>query len=184
MTRPLVLAAILALAGCARHPARHPALPVLGEVPDFTLTDQTGAAFHGSSLRGHIWIADFIYTNCPGPCPLMSRRMKRIQQGTAGKVRLISFSVDPVRDTPPVLSVYAKRFGADPGRWTFLTGDVRTLEMLDRNAFKLGDLDAQLNHSTRFVLVDRGGRIRAYYGMGDEGMMERVTRDAGDLETE
>lgn len=179
MTRRLLLAAALSPLGCARHPA----LPVLGQVPDFTLTDQTGAPFHGSSLRGRLWIADFIYTHCPGPCPLMSRRMRRIQQATGRGVRLVSFSVDPARDTPAVLAAYARRFGALPGRWSFLTGDVKTLDLLERGAFKLGSLDAQLNHSTRFVLVDGAGLIRAYYGMGDESMIEHVAADIANMET-
>ncbi len=177
-----VLPAILLLSACAR---REP-LPDLGAVPDFTLTDQTGALFHGSSLRGHVWIADFVYTNCPGPCPLMSQRMNRIQTRTASgsSVRLVSFSVDPARDTPPVLTRYAQRFAASPARWTFLTGNPATLEMLDREAFKLGDLNAAMNHSTRFVLVDARGRIRGYYTMSDADMVDHIVRDAMQLDKE
>ena len=134
-------------------------------------------------MRGHVWVADFIYTNCPGPCPMMSKRMSVIQKRTDTPVRLVSFSVDPARDTPAALNAYAHRFGAVGERWTFLTGDVKTLEMLDRDAFKLGDIDASFNHSTRFVLVDQQGRIRAYYRMSDENMTERVADDARALST-
>ena len=153
-------------------------------VPQFRLTSQTGALFDSSSLQGHVWVADFIYTNCPGPCPLMSRRMKRIAQATDGGVRMVSFTVDPARDTPPVLTAYGQRYDADPQRWSFLTGDPKTLEMLDRDAFKLGDLDPSFNHSTRFVLVDGKGRIRGYYGMGMDRMLERIASDAHALEKE
>lgn len=172
----LSLILLSAAAGCSR---REP-LPMLGSVPDFTLQNQTGNEFHGSTLRGHVWVADFIYTTCPGPCPLMSRRMRRIADATASKpgIRLVSFTVDPAHDTPPVLATYGKRFGVDAARWSLLTGDSKTLEMLDRDAFKLGDLDTSMNHSTRFVLVDQQGRIRAYYGMGQEHMLEKVVSDA------
>lgn len=176
-----VFLAIALVSLCACH-KREP-LPVLGQVPDFTLTDQTGAPFHGAALRGHVWIADFIYTNCPGPCPLMSKRMARLQKQTGEAVRLVSFSVDPARDTPSALDEYSRRFDAIPKRWTFLTGDAKTLQMLDRDAFKLGDLDPSFNHSTRFVLVDGEGRIRAYYRMSDTDMIEHVVDDARSLAT-
>jgi protein SCO1/2 len=156
-------------------------LPVLGNVPDFTLTAQNGKPFQGSSLRGHVWIADFIYTNCPGPCPMMTHRLKQVQQKTPASLQLVSFTVDPARDTPPVLAAYARSFGAQPNRWTFLTGDPSTLNMLDRDAFKLGSLTPTFDHSTRFVLVDKQGRIRGYYSFGMENMVERLSNDAAAL---
>src|SRR5438105_3114873 len=97
----------LSLAGCASKPA----LPSYGVVPDFTLTDQTGAPFKSTAaLDRKIWIADFVFTNCPGPCPRMSSQMHQVQTALAGNdaVRFVSFTVDPARDTPPVLSAYAQ----------------------------------------------------------------------------
>lgn len=174
--RVLALAAVLSLPACS---PRKP-LPVLGTVPDFTLTDRHGIEFHGSSLRGHVWIADFIYTNCPGPCPMMTRRMHRIEDRLAAEpsVKLVSFSVDPARDTPAALSAYARRFDALSDRWTFLTGDPQTLNRLDGDVFHLGHLSAAFDHSTRFVLVDSRSRIRAYYAMSLEDMVQRVAHDA------
>jgi len=90
---------------------------------------------------------------------------------------LVSFSVDPERDTPPVLAEYAQRYHAQDGRWFFLTGARQTLDTLDRDAFKLGNVDGTLNHSTRLVLVDRHGRIRGYYGTSDESPVTAVLRD-------
>jgi len=180
VTARFALMACLLLAGCSRETP----LPVLGQVPGFTLTAQTGQAFNGSSLLGRVWIADFIYTHCPGPCPLMTQRLKHVQQATPASVRLVSFTVDPARDTPPVLTAYAARFGAQPDRWTFLTGDPATLNMLDRDAFKLGSLDATFDHSTRFVLIDQQGRIRAYYSLALENMVDRIGHDAHQLEKE
>jgi protein SCO1/2 len=95
----------------------------------------------------------------------MSSQMHWIQKQIAGipDVRLVSFTIDPEHDTPPVLAAYAERFRAEPGRWFFLTGPEPKLNDLDRNAFKLGSIDGSTMHSTRFVLVDRTGRIRGYY---------------------
>jgi len=163
-----------------------PPLPVLGQVPDFELTAQDGRKFQGSSLRGHVWIADFIFTNCPGPCLRMSTLLGRVQKATAGvpDIRLVSFTIDPARDTPPELARFASKYHADPARWTFLTGPQPTLQMLSRDAFKLGDVDGTMNHSTRFVLVDQKGQIRGYYGTTDLDPVAKVASDARRLRKE
>jgi protein SCO1/2 len=138
-------------------------LPILGQVPQFQLTAQTGRPFDSQSLDGHIWVADFIYTTCPGPCPMMSSQMRRLQISTTPNISLVSFTVDPEHDTPPVLAAYAKHFTADPARWHFLTGEPSRLNDLGLNTFKLNSVDGSLIHSTRFVLVDGARRIRGYY---------------------
>ncbi len=115
-----------------------------GVVPEFTLTAQDGQPFHSSALAGKIWVADFIYTTCPGPCPRMTSQMHDVQDAIAKipDVKLVSFTVDPATDTPPVLAQYAKVHGASAAHWYFLTGPVDTLQKLDRDAFKLGNVDA------------------------------------------
>ena len=163
---------------------REPPLPVYGNVPQFRLTDQLGRGFTRSALDGHVWVADFIFTHCPGPCPRMSSHMHAIQKATDASVRLVSFTVDPDRDTPPVLEEYGRKFGADDARWSFLTGDVATLNMLDRDAFHLGSIGPGFDHSTRLVLIDKKGRIRGYYGSLDDNPVGRVARDAARLEKE
>jgi protein SCO1/2 len=92
--------------------------------------------------------------------------------------------VDPERDTPPVLAEYATRYRAQPGRWYFLTGDRTTLDALDRRAFMLGNVDGSLQHSTRFVLVDRQGRIRGYYGTSEDDPTARLIVDIRQLANE
>ena len=138
-------------------------LPVLGQVPPFQLTAQSGQPFDSQSLDGHVWVADFIYTTCPGPCPMMSSQMHRVQLSTTPGISLVSFTVDPQHDTPPVLAAYAQHFTADPARWHFLTGEPSRLNDLGLRAFKLNSVDGSLIHSTRFVLVDGARRIRGYY---------------------
>ncbi len=174
----LVVAIALGLVSAC---ARHRDLPNYGHVPAFELTSQTGAPFDRKSLDGSIWVADFIFTNCEGPCPRMSSHMHEIQKATDSgmpRLKLVSFTVDPARDTPPVLAEYAKHFQAESNRWSFLTGDPATLQLLDREAFKLGNLSGAMDHSTRFVLVDGKGNIRGYYGIGDGDPVGAITADA------
>lgn len=167
--------AIAVLAGCRNVPE----LPVYGEVPAFQLTAQDGREFDRSALDGNVWVADFIFTSCRGPCPLMSNRMRRVQSAVSGfpDVRLVSFTIDPETDTPPVLAEYAKRYQADPARWFFLTGEQKLLDGLGRDHFKLQSIDGALNHSTRFVLLDRRSRIRGYYSSEEEGAIDRLLVD-------
>lgn len=158
---------------------RSSALPVFYDVPEFHLTAQDGQPFDSKVLAGKIWVADFIYTACPGPCPRMTSQMHEVQSAIdkIADVELVSFTVDPARDTPPVLAEYAKAHRAEPGRWYFLTGPVPALQTLDRDVFKLGNLDASLEHSTRFVLVDGHARIRGYYDTSEPGAIAKVIDD-------
>jgi len=172
---------MVVLGSCA-----HRQLPVLGEIPRFQLTAQDGQAFDSSSLAGKIWVADFIFTTCPGPCPMMSSHMRRVQTETAGlnDVRLLSFTVDPAHDTPEVLAAYSKHFLAQPDRWFFLTGEQKKLNDLGLNAFHLNAVDGSLDHSTRFALIDRSSHIRGYYGFSDDDFPQRLLTDLRQLERE
>ena len=181
------LPAVALLAGLAACGRMEQPLPVYGQVPRFELTAESGEPFDSAkSLDGNIWIADFIFTTCTGPCPRMSAQMRQVQNATAGTpgIRLVSFTVDPEHDTPPVLAEYAKRYHADPQRWHFLTGPTPKLQDLCRNAFKLGDVDGSLVHSTRFVLMDGRGHIRGYYGMSEDDSVSRLLRDVRKLSVE
>jgi protein SCO1/2 len=163
-------------------------LPKLGALPAFTLTDQNGRPFGTKQLQGKIWIADFIYTTCPGPCPMISSRMSETQKPLRGTdVKLVSFSVDPAHDTPEVLRGYAAKLNAQPGRWEFLTGDKGTIYRLSRDGFKLAAAtaaDGQPVHSTRMILVDRTGQIRGYYDATDADAITRLLADANHLRRE
>lgn len=177
----VLAAAVLVLAGCSAKP-----LPVLGQISRFQLTSQDGQNFDSSTLSGKVWVADFIYTTCPGPCPMMSSRMRQIQTATENlpDVRLVSFTVDPAHDTPPVLAAYSQHFLAQPGRWYFLTGEQARLNDLGLNQFHLNAVDEKLDHSTRFALVDRQGRIRGYYRFTDDDFPKRLIADVQALDKE
>jgi protein SCO1/2 len=162
-------------------------LQVLGEVPQFTLVAETGQPFDSRTMDGHVWVADFIFTTCDGPCPMMSSTMRRLQDQTATEfpeLRFVSFTVDPARDTPPVMAEYAKRYRRDPNRWFFLTGDQAALHNLSLDGFKLQSVDGSMTHSTRFVLVDRQRRIRGYYVTGEDGFQARLVHDIRQLSRE
>jgi protein SCO1/2 len=96
--------------------------------------------------------------------------------------RLVSFSVDPDRDTPPVLQEFARRFGGPTEKWFFLTGRPEILHQLARNVFKIGDLIGVMDHSTKFILVDKQGRIRGYYSTFDPEGLTTLLEDARTLE--
>lgn len=161
-------------------------LPVLGQLPDFSLVNRDGRAVALKDLAGRPWVADFIFTRCPASCPMMSARMARLNGDLPAdlNVRLVSISVDPEHDTPGVLESYARKLQA-PARWLFLTGGREEIRRLCVEGFKLG-LDMQpgpgvgpepILHSTRFVLVDGEGRIRGYYEAFDEASTEKLRED-------
>ena len=182
----------VALVGCSQSDA---GLPVYWEAPEFTLLNQTGDTVHTADMRGTPWVASFVFTNCTDVCPLITRRMAVLRDTLAAagllgtRVRLVSFTVDPARDTPEVLEDYAAKFGASPTReWTFLTGrPPEEVRRMIQDGFKLtasappGDEHAGGNyhvlHSPRLVLVDAEGRIRGLYDITDPTATEQLEHD-------
>jgi protein SCO1/2 len=158
-----------------------------GTVPPFQLVNQDGQPFSSNQLAGKIWIADFIFTSCPGPCPMISSRMSELQKPLEKTdVHLISFSVDPEKDTPEVLRGYAEKLHAQPQRWDFLTGPKPTIYDLTKNGFSLAVSDGSEEagvpvHSTRMVLVDRHGKIRGYYDALEPDAVTKLLADTSHL---
>jgi len=156
-------------------------------VPTFQLTNQNGQPFGSGQLAGKIWIADFIYTTCPGPCPMISGRMSELQKPLEkSDVHLVSFSVDPEKDTPAVLRGYAGQLQAEAGRWDFLTGPKSAIYKLSHDGFKLAvsdgnDAQRLPVHSTRMVLVDRRGQIRGYYDATEAEAITKLLADTNHL---
>jgi protein SCO1/2 len=185
----LVATASLAVAAVSMRPRR--ALPVYGRLPDFTLVDQRGAPFTTASMAGHVSVVDFIFTRCPSACPRLTATMVELQRRLAGQhsaARLVSFSVDPDNDTPPVLTAYAARAGADPARWSFVTGPPDDVERAVVLGFKVsaariekGAADYDVTHGNWFVLVDPQGNLRGYYATDEAGALDALVRDATNL---
>ena len=161
-----------------------------GPVPDFSFMERDGSAVGLAQLRGKIWVADFIYTSCTDTCPLQTAMMAKLQDEFAGKpnVQLVSFTVDPERDTPEALATYAARYKADAKRWYFLTGQRDRILRLVQEGFHLAvaalpsdtDPSRTIPHSPRFVLIDKQARIRGYY---DSRELEALARLKNDIET-
>lgn len=161
-------------------------------LPAFTLTDHHNKPFGLQEMKGRVWIADFVFTHCPTVCPRLTKRMVAVQEKTSAHgdaLHLVTFSVDPENDTPEVLAAYAKTYGADPVRWTFLTGPLDTIEGTVVKGFKMyrekketvpGSGIMTIFHGEKFVLVDREGNIRGYYDADDEGLSKLVS-EAGAL---
>jgi protein SCO1/2 len=164
-------------------------MQIFGTVPDFTLTERSGREAGLANLKGKVWIADFIYTNCPDTCPLQTAELRDVQKEFEQEkdLRAVSITVDPKRDTPKVLAKYAERFHADSERWLFLTGDKEAIYSLAQQGFRLGAAeipetkrhraDATHAHSPRFVLVDRQARIRGYYPATEPDALKRMRGD-------
>lgn len=117
---------------------------VLWNVPEFSLVDQESQPFTAREMRGHVWVAGFVYTHCPDVCPLITQRMAALRDSLRNEdefgsaVRFASFTVDPERDTPAVLRAYAGSFGvSDAAEWRFLTGEPATLLAVITGGFHL-----------------------------------------------
>jgi protein SCO1/2 len=163
--------------------ARLPKLPVLGKVADFTLTNQDARAVTLEDLRGHVWIADIIFTYCPGPCPRMTRQMAELQTAFSHdrNIKLVTLTTDPEHDTPDVLKKYPERLGLKAAdRWIFLTGTKKEIAGLGIDSLKLAAVEKKPEertseddlfiHSTMFVVVDKQARLRSVFETGGEGV--------------
>lgn len=195
----LALAAAAPLAiclGCQRHEASAAeALPPLGTVGPFWLTDQEGRTFTEASLDGRVWVAAFMFTRCPTVCPEMVRRMRGIQEQAKQRVvplALVSFSVDPENDTPEVLRAYTAAQGLDTANWRFLTGDSAVIRTTAERGFKIGVEGTPragsehfgITHGTHLVLLDTHRTIRGYYQSSDGERVSALLEDAARLARE
>ena len=167
-------------------------LEVYQSVPHFNLTDQHGNAVALTDLKGHVWVADFIFTTCPAACNTMTTRMSELQTTLrkTPEVKLVSFTVDPEYDTPEILRAFSARFLADPKRWYFLTGPSEEIQKIAREGFLLSFVEnpkeeipklGRYTHSTKFALVDTHGVVRAYHDGMDEQALNEIVRDIGIL---
>ncbi len=169
-----------------------PELPVINAVPAFEFTDQAGAVYGSTELEGKVWLASLLYTTCPGPCPRLVGQLGRLMNSWKkhDQLRFVSFTVDPSRDSPGVLSDYATAHDIDTGRWALLTADESGLFPFIRQAFlveaatEITDLDddevdllGPIAHSLHVFLVDGDSRLRGIYDTTDETAMRRLKGD-------
>ena len=170
---------IIALIAVMQPDGAEEQLPIIGKIPAFDLVDQNSKQFTLKNLEGNVWLADFIFTTCSGPCPIMTERMGMVQHDLleTEKLKFVSFTVNPDYDTPEVLKKYAQRFDADVGSWSFVTGKYEQIQELIVEGFKMGDVEEIVFHSTRFALVDHEGNLRGYYSGTEPAEHDILTRD-------
>lgn len=140
-------------------------------IEPFEFTNELGEPFGTDQLTGEYWIANFIFTNCPSVCPVMTPNMRNLQNEMidAGiPVTFISFTVDPERDTPDILKAYGENVGADLDSWHFITGySEEEISLFARESFKavVQPTEDDIMHPTYFYLIDPDGlMIRTYDG--------------------
>ena len=182
--RLLSLAALLglAIAGCTKRTAAD--VPVLGQLPEFSLVDQNEEAFDRESMEGNLWVSAFVFTHCRSTCPKLTAHMKGLQSRLSDvpSAHFVSVSVDPRNDTPEVIKAYMTKNELDETNWRFVTGDEDAIRHVVVDGFRvgLGDEDSKaagaedIMHSNSFVLVDDRAQVRGYYRANNDGI--------GDLE--
>ena len=142
------------------------------QLVNFVFTDSSGREVKRDDMRGKILAVSFLFTSCSLTCPEVSKRMAEIQKLTAGApdVRLLSLTVDPRSDTPPVLAKWGARFGADTNHWNLLTGDQAQLHFVIGTSFLATETNNPFNSmpgnfggTDRIAVVDKQGRVRAFF---------------------
>jgi protein SCO1/2 len=186
----VVLAGAVTLAGC-RQPQESENVGERGGfevhntsdcLPDITLVDQNGRNVSLASLKGKPVLFDFIYTTCPGPCLVLTSRMKQIADRLGPKLgteaRIVSITVDPEHDHPAQLNAYAKAQGADVNGWLFLTGTPKQIDdvMAHFDLIREYEADGTVDHVLEFFLVDANGKALLQY-MGEKAEPDRVASD-------
>jgi protein SCO1 len=155
-------------------------------IEDFSFTNHEGEAFGKKDLKGKVWVADFVFTNCADVCPPMTANMAKLQDMIKEEgledVEIVSFSVDPSVDSPETLTEYGKKFNIDFANWSFLTG--YTQEEIEKFALenfktlvKKPETGDQVIHGTDFYLVDQNGNMRKYYTGLKEVPFEQIIED-------
>jgi protein SCO1/2 len=177
----LSLLGFLAL-GCTKRTAED--VPVLGQLPEFSLVDQDQKAFTRELMQGNLWVSAFVFTHCRSTCPRITAHMKGLQSRLSDvpSAYFVSVSVDPRNDTPEVIKAYMTKNELNESNWRFVTGDEEAIRHVVVDGFRvgLGDEDSKaagaddIMHSNSFVLVDDKAQVRGYYRANNDGI--------GDLE--
>tara|TARA_B100000767_G_C19718125_1_gene515925 strand:- start:201 stop:788 length:588 start_codon:yes stop_codon:yes gene_type:complete len=160
-------------AGSSHH------LPTIKLVPEFSFKNQDGDLFTEKRLLDKITVLDFMFTNCPGPCPMMTHNMAGLYNDFAGvsEVQFVSVTVDPDNDSQKTLKEYASLNGVNDQRWNFLFSGIDSIKRLKRDGFMLFADDLPRGHAIKFVLIDSGGNIRQYYDGTDKASMKILRKD-------
>lgn len=156
------------------YPGNQPTDPVTGKVMpepirDWEYVDQLNRPFGSEDLKGHVYVAEFFFISCPTICPRVKGQMLRLEEEFADHpdFRLVSFTVDPKRDTPEAMKAYAEKMGTkDMDRWRYIHGDKFEITELDADYLSIAEESPNapggFDHTGYIVLVDRKGFVRSY----------------------
>ncbi len=162
------------------------------QLPDISLTNQLGQKVSLKELHGKILVADFFFTHCPTICPALTASMKKLQEGITNAKRvgnntpdflhLLSFSIDPERDSVARLKNWADRFQVNPDQWWLVTGEKKAIYNMAINEMKLGivdgkGIDSEFIHTDHMVLLDTSLNVRGYYHGLDDASMAKLSED-------
>lgn len=170
-------------------------LPILGnaghKVGNFSFTNQDDKVVTLADVDGKIRVVNYFFTTCKGICPRMNENMTKVYQAYRGNnnILILSHTVDPKKDTVGAMKAYSMHFDADPKQWMFLTGDKKALYEMARDEYLVtavddtatADINADFIHSERFILVDKGGRIRGQYDGLNPGEVNQLIGDIQEL---
>ena len=193
MIRFLLLFLIVQMVSCDGPEKK---LPIIGQqeklpngeikyhkIPDFAFTNQLGETVTQETLSNSVYVADFFFTSCPSICPKVMKQMLRVYEHADGneKIKFVSHTIDPKRDTQQTLYTYASNLGVDHDRWHFLTGDGDALlDMADSYyvaAFRDDDVPGGFDHSGKLLLIDAKGHIRAFCDGTDPDDVDDFIKD-------
>jgi len=156
-------------------------------ISDWKYTNQNGETVTNKDLSEYIYIADFFFTSCPSICPKVMKQMLRLQKEFADepRVRLVSFTMDPKRDTEEKLTAYANAIGADLDKWIFLRGDKEaTFDLANEYfivAYEDADVPGGFDHSGKIILIDKAGHVRSFSEGTDPSETPKLIKDTKKL---
>ena len=158
--------------------------PVLATLVDFEFENQRGETFGSKELTGRLWVASVVCTDCDGTTDVTLEAMKEVQDRTrnlGNAFHVVSFSVEPEKDSPQALKALAKDHKASKRAWVFLRGDVEQTRAILRLLYEstqvpeMGSLEPHNVH--QIVLVDEKLQVRGRYDVTTEGALRRLMGD-------
>jgi protein SCO1 len=149
-------------------------LPVIAQIGEFEFVDQDGELFIQEDMLGNVSVVAFMFTRCPGACPVMAGYLDEIYEvyKAVPNVQIVSVSVDPEYDDPETVKAYLLERGVETDTWMYLTGPLEDVVEVCEQQFLLAAEELPGGHSTRFALVDHRGQIRGYYDGMERGSVE------------
>ncbi len=149
-------------------------LPVIAQIGELEFVDQDGELFTQEDMLGNVSVVAFMFTRCPGACPVMAGYLDEIYEvyKAVPNVQIVSISVDPEYDDPETVKTYLLERGVETDTWVYLTGPLKDVVAVCEQQFLLAAEELPGGHSTRFALVDHRGQIRGYYDGMERGSVE------------